>query len=76
MLPIRVAPEPMIGCLQLGIGSKIHAAHPIFSRRLEDFISPGASAGEDSVLSICYTMTVGKPLFCGSSITVLSPRCT
>jgi hypothetical protein len=28
MLPIRVAPDPMIGCLQLDIGSKIHAAHP------------------------------------------------
>jgi hypothetical protein len=51
MLPIRVAPKPMIGCLQRDIGSKIHAAHPILSRRLENFLAPDVSTGEDGVLS-------------------------
>jgi hypothetical protein len=51
MLPIRVAPEPMIGCLQLDIGSKIHAAHPILSSRLEHFLAPDVSADEDGVMS-------------------------
>ena len=75
MLPIRVAPEPMIRCLQLDIGSKIYAAHPVLSRRLEDFLALDVNADEGSVLSTCYTVTVGRPLFCGSSITALPPRC-
>jgi hypothetical protein len=51
MLPIRLAPEPMIRCLQLDIGSKIHIAHPILSRRLKDFIAPDVNADEDGVMS-------------------------
>jgi hypothetical protein len=53
MMPIRVAPEPMIGCLQLDIGSKIYVAHPILSRRLEDFPTLDINADEGSVMSTC-----------------------
>jgi hypothetical protein len=51
MLSIRVAPEPIIRCLQLDIGSKILSTHSILSRRLEDFLDPDVNAHESSMLS-------------------------
>ena len=74
MLPIRVAPEPMIGSLQLDIGSRFYKSHHILSCELEYFLTLDVSADEDHMLSPREATTAGGPLFCGSKTSALPPR--